>query len=184
MKKSIIYLIIFIVTLSSCKTQNLISKEQVSVNGIDYKISGPYHTHSTGNHYIIKNINNKLEGTEAYPDKPKEWHPDFEKTTYDRKKIDSLVANELDIKQLKNLLPEQYFSIYLSLDEYGRVIELFFSVKAETKLKAEELANIEKTIKSKFAIVFKDRKSFEGINYFSMFFNPQFSDLLKIKQQQ
>lgn len=183
MKKNLLSLIIFCFALGSCKIQSAISNKQVTADGITYINDGVHNGHLTDDYYIIKNINNKLAGTEAFPGKPDHYYNvEASSLIIDKKYFNELIANEFSSRELQELLSENSFTVHLYMSEYGKVLEMFFSIKANSKIKAKELANVEKSLKSNFVVKFKDRQSFEGINYFTMYFNLEFSELLKIKQ--
>jgi hypothetical protein len=183
--RKIFLIICLATTLLSCRAQRLIGDKEFNIEGTTYRTKGPYESRLAYDYLIIKNSENKLEGTEAFPGKPKHYYNiDANALIIDKNNFNQLVANEFSPKKLKELLPEKSFTVHLYVSEYGKVLEMFFSVKANTKITAKELAAIDKSLKANFTVSFRDRKSFEGINYFTMYFNPDFSDLLKIKQQQ
>jgi hypothetical protein len=171
-------------TLLSCRTQRLIGDKEFNIEGTTYRTKGPYESRLADDYLIIKNSENKLEGTEAFPGKPKEYRIDAGALLVDKNKIKKLIADEFSLKKLDKLLPEKSFNVFMYLDEYGKVLEMFFSVKANTKIKAEELAAIEKSLKANFTVSFRDRKSFEGIRYFTIDGTAFFDELIEIKQKQ
>ena len=184
MKSILVFLIVFCFAASSCKIPSVISKRQITAGGITYTNDGEHNGRLADNYYIIKNINNKLEGTEAFPGKSGHYYNiDASALQIDKNHLNKLIAKEFSQKRLNELLSENSFTIHMYMSEYGKVLEMFFSVKSNTKITANELSNIEKSIKSNFSVDFRDRKSFEGINYFTIYFISEFSDLLKIKQQ-
>lgn len=182
MKNNLTSLIMVLLLISSCKTQNILTSKRFSANGITYVNNGENMGRLMGNYYLINNVTNKLEGTEPYPNKPKDYRLEVSALQIDKDLVKKLIADEFSIKRLKDLLPEKYLNIFMYVNEHGKVVEMFFSVRANSKIKPKELANIEKSLKTNFKVGFKDRKSFEGISYFSVDGTAFFDELIKIKQ--
>ncbi|WAC12426.1 hypothetical protein [Dyadobacter pollutisoli] len=162
MKKILIFIICMFAQHAFCQGKLKKLEEKVSSDGVSYKVSQL--SSNPSGRKMYSNTSNKLDNDLAVipEDVSRNAFSTIDMGKDESKRRDGLIKKSFELKSRP--IPDDTVIVNYKMTRQGKILELNFLIKSNSKISVDDIALIEKTLKNDY-IIKLDSKQFKGMKY-------------------